>query len=322
MDICSKYKRINVCDKIKDIREKTDDSSILLLLPVSIRDSFEKFISIDKLEEIRIRVNQCISIYSRYGEEILPKECEYIMTKSDIREIVEYISGYSLYAYEEELKDGYITVRGGHRVGIAGKVVVDNGRIKNISNISSINIRVCHEIPGISNSLSQYIYDGSIHNTLIISPPGVGKTTMLRDIVKLCSDEYKYKVSVIDERSEIAACYMGVPCNYIGKRTDVLDGCPKAEGIILAIRSLSPDILAVDEIGGSKDIEGLLHAFNCGVHVFATVHGRNMDELKGKEYMKEILTNKRFTRYVVLGKSKGDRWLEVYNEDMKRIDVA
>jgi stage III sporulation protein AA len=158
------------------------------------------------------------------------------ITKNEIRETMEYISNYSLYAFEDEIRQGFITINGGHRIGIAGKIIIENDEIKGMKHISFINIRLAHQVKGCANKVIPYLIDEKtkgIYHTLIISPPRCGKTTLLRDIIRQLSDgNSRYpgmNVGVVDERSEIGACYMGTPQNDLGIRTDVLDCCPKAK---------------------------------------------------------------------------------------------
>ncbi len=267
------------------------------------------------IHEIRLRVGKPLIVYTDKGELCVSAEgfavpCNkgYIVPIKDIRETLEYVSNYSLYAYEEELKKGYITMTGGNRVGICGKVILDGERIKGIRNISSVNIRLAHEITGCAAEVMHYIYNGvEINSTLIASPPGGGKTTILRDIIRCLSDGTQnhsgISVGVADERSEIAACHMGVPQNNIGIRTDVLDGCPKALGMMMLIRSMSPKVVAVDEIGSSQDAAAIMYAINCGSRIIATIHGGSMEELLDKEVVKTLIASHAFTRIIMLGNS-------------------
>ena len=236
----------------------------------------------------------------------------YIITANDVKETLEYISSFSLYAYEDEIRQGFITVQGGHRIGLAGKVILEQGKVKSVKHISFINIRMSHEKKGCGAGILPYIYENDrICHTLIISPPGCGKTTLLRDIVRLVSngDEIHpgISVGVVDERSEIGACYLGIPQNDVGMRTDVLDCCPKAEGMLMMIRSMSPIVIAVDEIGKREDIEALAYVMNCGCQIIATVHGSSIEDIKNKPILRKLVEEKMFKRFVVLagGKTPG-----------------
>ena len=229
------------------------------LLAEKIRKLVEESVSNpEELQEIRIRTGQPLLIQMKGQERVLPDPAHpYLVTKEDIGETMGYICHYSLYAYENELKQGFITVEGGHRVGVAGKVIIENEKVKNIQYISSLNVRISHEVLGCADALIPYITENKqICHTLIISPPCCGKTTLIRDLIRQISDGNEYikgcSVGVVDERSELGGCYLGIAQNHLGTRTDILDCCPKAEGMILLIRSMAPRVLAIDEIGGEE----------------------------------------------------------------------
>ena len=296
-----------LCKEVKDMAEGTRKEQIIRVLPKSVQRVIEqRGIRFDKLQEIRLRAGQPLFlIYA--GNEIMPEPGGkyYAVTKEDVRESLEYISHYSLYAYENEMKQGFITIEGGHRVGMTGKVIIEKEKVKNMKHISSINIRVSHEITGCADEILPYIvHNKQIYHTLIVSPPRCGKTTLLRDLIRQISDGNEYvrgcTVGVVDERSEIGGCYKGVPQNQVGKRTDVLDCCPKAEGMIMLIRSMAPQVIAVDEIGSGEEIHALEYALHCGCKILATVHGSSMEELRKKPLFEQMIQGKRFERYVVL----------------------
>ena len=284
------------------------EDEILRVLPLKVSNEIRVYFESDKIQEIRIKVGKNIILNSFKGEKIL----NYVVTSEDIKQILVKISNYSLYAYEEEIKQGYITIKGGHRIGIAGECVVVNGVIRTIKNISSLNIRICREVIGASNEVMRYITnDNRVYNTLIVSPPKCGKTTILRDITRNISNGMNLinlsgkKVSVIDERSEIGACFNGVPQMDLGIRTDILDNCLKKEGMIMAIRSLSPEVLICDEIGTKGDIEALFMAFNSGVNIVVTIHGFNIDDIYKREVFRDLLDNSILDRIVILSNRNG-----------------
>ena len=286
-------------------------SQILNILARSVRKVVEEDISdFDDLQEIRLRAGKPLMVIYQNREAALPAgKKQHIITKEEIRETMEYISHYSLYAYENELRQGFLTVEGGHRVGVSGKVIVEKEKVKNIQYISSVNIRMSHEVIGCADALLPYITKNmQVCHTLIISPPRCGKTTLLRDIIRQVSDGNTYvkgcTVGIVDERSEIAGCFRGVPGNDVGMRTDVLDGCPKAEGMMMLIRSMAPDVVAVDEIGGREDAGSLRYAMNCGCVLLATVHGSCMEELLQKPVLRELVEQGIFERYVFLEAGK------------------
>lgn len=291
-------------------------NTIINVLPTGFRKYLD-IINIDGVEEIRLRAERNAILYfgTKKGELVT----DYVVSSDDIRETLEYISTFSLYAYEEDIREGFITIKGGHRVGLAGKVVRENGRIKTISNISSINIRVSHQVYGCSEQVMPHIIDeDTVLNTLIVSPPGAGKTTLLRDMLRQLSDVYRKKVSLVDERSEIASCYKGVPQNDIGMRTDVYDCCPKAEGLMLMIRAMSPQIVAVDEIGGIGDMRAITEALSCGCKVIATVHGESIGDITGKTYMEECVRDRLFKRFIFIRNADG-RQFDIYDEALCRV---
>lgn len=275
----------------------------------------------ENVEEIRLRISKPLTIscgtrdyfVSSNGNVSLDPSKAVVINEEHINKTFQLVSNYSVYAYSEEIKNGYITIKGGHRVGIGGKVVYGSNGIETIRNISSLNIRIGREIIGVSDNIFSYLFEPpkTFFNTLIISPPQCGKTTLLRDIVRNLSNGYGllnsqgFKVSIIDERSEIAGIYKGVPQNDIGLRTDVLDGCLKSDGIMMAIRALSPDIIAVDEIGSKKDVEAIQEALRAGIKLIATVHGNSIEDIISKSSMRELLKENIFERFIILDRSKG-----------------
>lgn len=284
------------------------ENRILSVLPRSIRVLIGKeHLQYEYLQEIKLRVEKPLLLVYR-GEEIIPgnqRGKPYIVTREDIREMLEYISNYSLYAYEQEMKQGYITIEGGHRVGMTGQAIIENGKVKNLRYISSINLRMSHEILGCADPIFPFItYNKKLYHTLIVSPPRCGKTTLLRDMIRQISNGNGWingmSVGVVDERSELGGCYMGVAQNQLGIRTDVLDCCPKAEGMIMLIRSMGPEVIAVDEIGTAEDAHAIEYAMHCGCKMLATVHADSMEELRKKPLFDQMVAEKRFERYVLL----------------------
>ncbi|HAT4338205.1 TPA: stage III sporulation protein AA [Clostridium perfringens] len=287
------------------------------VLPDKINSYLKDKSNLNKLQEIRVKVGKPLNIVLDNTETIF----NYVIRREDVKAIIQKISNYSLYAFEEDIRQGYITIQGGHRVGLAGQCVIEDNSIKTIRNITSLNIRVCREIVGCSNSLMNSLVENNrVNNTLIISPPKCGKTTLLRDITRNISNGISQiglkgkRTVVIDERSEIAACYNGIPQMNVGMRTDVYDNCIKSEGMMMAVRGLSPEVIICDEIGTYKDMEGLMMAYNSGVSIIATLHGRNVEELYRRPVFREIVENNIINKVVVLSGKKGIGTIEgIYN---------
>jgi len=266
------------------------------------------------LIEIRLRVNRPLLLVlgsvdimlNSVGDIVNNLDGAYLCTREDINKILQAISKNSLYAFEQELKMGFLTIHGGHRVGLAGQAIVDGGEIKALKNISSLNIRMAREIKGCGDTIIPYMITGGkrILSTLVISPPCCGKTTLLRDLIRQISignNEFRgQQVGVVDERSEVAACKNGIPTVDLGPRTDVLDGCPKASGMLMLIRSMSPAVVATDELGRAEDVCAVCEALNAGVSILATVHGRDINEVLQRPHVGELILHKYFERYIIL----------------------
>ena len=299
----------------------------------------------ERLYEIRLRAGRPVFLTYDGGESFLRSRGRepYLVTREDLKETLEYVSGYSLYAYEEELRQGYLSVQGGHRVGVTGKVILDGDRVRGMKYISCINVRLAHQIPGCADGVMPFIRqkDWTAH-TLIISPPRCGKTTLLRDIIRQLSNGRKIggvesdecgagqnsccgpekekgegsrmeggnartwipglTVGVVDERSELAGCYQGIPQNDLGMRTDVLDGCPKAAGMQMLIRSMSPAVVAVDELGKEEDFRAVEAVIHCGCKLIATAHGNDVEDVLRTPFFRRLREMEVFERYIVLGK--------------------
>ena len=274
------------------------------------------------IREIRIRAGKTVMIYTDTGE----KETEILADQELIRGIIEICSRHSLYAYEREISQGFLTIRGGHRVGIAGKAVVEEGHVRTVRDLSSLNIRVAHEVKGCAKNVLPYLMEGEIFlDTLLISPPGAGKTTLLRDLIRELSYGGAWgagkNVSVVDERSEIAACFGGIAQCDLGPRTDVMDGCPKSEGMLMMLRSMAPQVLAVDEAGGEGEILAMKYGMNCGCRILATVHGADVGDIMKRPAWRELTEEKVFSRYVVLSGVPGPGTIVgIYDVNFQRMD--
>ncbi|MDD7404223.1 MAG: stage III sporulation protein AA [Butyribacter sp.] len=298
------------------------------ILAVDVRKVlFQSQLEFFKLQEIRLRVDSPLLIVYEGKEHFLDrkgmltqkKEQAFVVSHEHVQETMEYISNYSMYAFAEEMKQGYITIRGGHRIGIAGKMIWERNGQKNLTHISCLNIRLAHQVIGCADRVMPYLFEKKdFCHTLIISPPGCGKTTLLRDLIRQLSDGSCYctgkTVGVVDERSELGACYLGQPQNDLGCRTDILDACPKADGMMMLVRSMAPKIIAVDEIGSGRDVEAMEYVMNCGVRLLATVHGNTVEEIKNKPVLGRLVRERIFQRYIVLMPDKTGGIQAVFDE--------
>ena len=287
-------------------------ASLIRSLPASV---------LGGLEEIRIRQSRPLEIGHAGGFAFVTAAgtvsddpaAGYRPTAELCARLLERITNHSLYAMEEELRRGYVTVPGGHRIGLAGRTVLEGGSVRGLRDIGAFNIRVARDVRGAAARLLPHIADRarrSLMSTLIVAPPQQGKTTMLRDIIRSVSygswpmpearDWPARKVGVVDERSEIAACVRGVPVFDVGPRTDVLDACPKAEGMMMLLRSMSPELLAADEIGRPEDAEAIREAAHAGVPVIATAHASDLQDARGRTAIRELIDEGTFAAVVEL----------------------
>lgn len=259
----------------------------------------------DNVEEIRIRVQRPIILKMRDQDIIL----EYITSQTEILQILEKLCENSIYAYKNQICEGFITIKGGHRIGLTGSCVMENGKIINIKYISSLNFRIAREVINCSTKILKEIIDNqnkTIYNTIIVGPPGKGKTTILRDLIRRLSngiDEINFKgknCGLVDERAEIAACYKGIPQNDIGIRTDVIENISKDKGMRILIRTMAPDIIACDEIGSKEDIDAIHYALFSGVKGIFTMHGKTVEDVKNNKDIYKLIENREIQKVVFL----------------------
>lgn len=302
------------------------------LFPDFLRGMWDKvFEQMERLQEIRLRNGRPILLYDGRKEYYLKADGQitavpaegFCMGERELQAVLSHICQYSLYAFEDEIKQGYLTVPGGHRIGLAGQVVLEGEHIRTMKHISYMNIRISREIRGAADSLLPFLYErGNFCNVMLIAPPGCGKTTVLRDLIRQVSDGNRYgegrTVGVVDERSELAGSYLGKAQNDLGMRTDVLDACPKSLGMLLLIRSMSPRVIAIDELGDKEDIQAMQQAALSGIGLMVTVHGEDTEDIKRRLFMQDILKNRLFQRFVVLKKERGRCMVGgIYNEEFQ-----
>ena len=251
------------------------------------------------------------------------KDKAIVVSREMLYNVIKRATERSLYAVNNQLKQGFLTVLGGIRIGICGEVVIENGKVQTIKNFSSINIRIAREVKNCSLSILEFLLTGGFCNTLIISPPGCGKTTLIRDILyQMSVRSYTYNILLADERYEIANCFNGKPTLDVGEFTDVVSGVEKGYAFDCGVRSMNPDILVTDELSTKTDIDSIYNLSSCGVKILASVHAKDIDDLKNKKDFQEILTKKIFKRFVVLGCSRGLGSIEgVYDENFRCLYV-
>jgi len=261
-----------------------------------------------RAEELRLRVGQPMAA-------VLPGEERSLggapVQSRDLEQLVELASRASLHAVLPQLCQGYLTVEGGHRIGLCGSAVLRDGELSALRAFSSANIRVARQMRGASAPvLDSLCPGGRLVSTLILAPPGLGKTTLLRDVIARVSDGdgcQPLRVSLADERGEVAACFEGVPQLWVGRRTDVMEGCPKAQGLLLLLRAMNPQMLAADEITAPEDVQALELAAGCGAVLLATAHGRDRSDLLRRPVYRRLLEAGIFERLVLIRRAGGRR---------------
>lgn len=280
---------------------------ILKYFPIKLENILKQEIGekYNILEEIRIRVGKPIVLKFNNYEKIV----RYQVNRDEILNILQSVCENSIYSYQKQIAEGFVTINGGHRVGISGSCVIENEKVININYINSLNFRISRQILGCSNNILKHILnleENSVCNTLIVSPPGAGKTTLLRDIVRQVSSgirSLKFKgidVGIVDERSEIASLYKGVPQNDIGIKSDVIENVSKSIGIRMLVRSMAPKVIVADEIGGFEDIDVINYAMCSGCKGIFSAHGSNFDDIYLNPVLKKLINSHLFETIIFL----------------------
>lgn len=302
------------------------EQEILRLFPIKFRDWLNRVFSMYKAEEVRVRIGRPPEMLFDVRRISAPEELA--ISEEDCAVLLENICCHSVYAWEEELKNGFITLNGGSRVGIAGKTIIEKGALSRFSCVTFFNFRIARECKGCANTAIEIIAKNkALKSSLIVSPPGAGKTTMLRDISRQlateCKERRAYKVCVVDERGEIAASWLGKPQMDVGEACDVLDGCPKHFAINMLIRTMSPEVIITDEIGKAEDLIALRDASYAGVAIIASAHGKNGEEYFMRPGFVQLFRNKVFERVIGISRENGiTRITGVFDSHGERVEVG
>ncbi len=264
----------------------------VLLLPYKLRERARSVVRSDRVraEEIRLRVGRPMSVLLPEGELTLGGEA---VTARDLELLVEIATGASVHSSGQWLKDGFIPCRGGCRVGLCGSVYSSGGEVTGFNSFSSASIRIAREHRGIADAILPGLFrDGALASTLIVAPPGAGKTTLLRELVRRIASPSQsrpgLRVGLCDERGELAAMRGGVAGLDVGELTDVLDGCPKAQGALMLLRTMNPQVIAMDEITSPEDMAAINFARNCGVSLLATAHAGGLSDLLSRPLYRDV----------------------------------
>ncbi len=294
-------------------------NDILRYFPDKIRVVLENEINNNLvIEEIRIRNSKPIILKLNNSEKII----NYIVQTEDVLNILQSVCENSIYSYQNQICEGFITIKGGHRIGITGSAVIENNQVKNLNYISNLNFRIARQIIGCSNNIIKEIInqeENTIYNTLIVSPPGAGKTTLLRDIIRNLSNGTEKitgkNIGVVDERGEIAAMYKGIPQNDLGIRTDIIENIKKSIGMKMLIRSMAPEIIVADEIGSKEDVQEINYAVCSGIKGIFTAHGNSLEDLKLNPAIAELIEKYIFERLIFIDKNNKGKVNKIYALD-------
>lgn len=266
-------------------------------------------------EELRLRAGRPLSVTLPEGEMVLPGSPT--ISPEDLRTVLEIATQASAHAALERVRHGFVTVRGGHRMGLCGTAVVKDGAIHNLRELSSLNIRIARQVTGVGDKVLLQLRDGeALPSVLVLAPPGAGKTTLLRDMIRGLSAGVggpPLRVGVADERGELGAVYNGVPQLDLGPHTDVMDGCSKADGLMMLLRGMNPQALAVDEITAPCDIDALETAAGCGAALLATAHGQGPEDLRRRPLYHNLLERRMFQKVLLIERQGGARRYRLEN---------
>jgi len=267
---------------------------------------------LETLEEVRLRAGRVPAVVLPEGERKLSLPP---VAPEVLQDIVDTASRWSLHAVLPQVRRGYLTLEGGHRLGLCGRAVMEGEEIHTLGEFSSLNLRVARQVCGAADDVAPRLWEGDrLHSALILAPPGAGKTTLLRELIRWVSDGEggrPLRVGVADERGELAACHRGMPQLELGERTDVVEGCSKAQGLLLLLRGMNPQVLAADEITAPEDLEAFAQAAGCGAALLATAHAQGPEDLRRRPLYRELLERKIFDRLVTIRREGTHRAYEV-----------